>query len=105
MAGQDRANPIGTILSAAMLMRSSLGRTDVAEAIESAVSEAIDDGYRTGDLVMPGADDRRLRRVGTRAMTAAIGERVAAGAPGRRDGSIDDDAATMVAADTLLGLP
>ena len=38
IAGQDRANPIGTILSAAMLCRWSLGRPDAAEAIEAAVA-------------------------------------------------------------------
>ena len=104
IAGQDRANPIGTILSAAMLMQWSLGRPDVAEAIETAVSATIDDGYRTGDLIMPGGDDRGLRRVGTRAMTAAIVERVAAGPGAGGDGSAED-AAVMVAADTLLGMP
>ena len=53
IAGQDRANPIGTILSAAMLCRWSLGRPDVAEAIEAAVRGALDDGFRTHDLIAP----------------------------------------------------
>jgi 3-isopropylmalate dehydrogenase len=77
IAGKDLANPIGTILSAAMLLRLSLGRDDVATAIERAVSTALDDGYRTADLVAPGGDDTALTRVGTRAMTAAITDRVA----------------------------
>jgi 3-isopropylmalate dehydrogenase len=77
IAGQDLANPIGTILSAAMLLRWSLGRDDVAMAIERAVGTALDDGYRTADLVAPGADDTAVTRVGTRAMTAAIADRVA----------------------------
>ena len=49
LAGQDRANPIGTILSAAMLARWSLGRADVAVAIERAVGAALDGGWRTPD--------------------------------------------------------
>jgi 3-isopropylmalate dehydrogenase len=77
IAGQDRANPIGTVLSAAMLMRWSLGRTDVAEAIEHAVSKALDDGFRTADLVPIGAGARTVDVVGTKAMTRAIAERVA----------------------------
>ncbi len=78
IAGQDLANPIGTILSAAMLLRLSLGRDDVATAIERAVSTALDDGYRTADLVAPGdATVAAGTRVGTRAMTAAIADRVA----------------------------
>jgi 3-isopropylmalate dehydrogenase len=82
IAGQDRANPIGTILSAAMLMRWSLGREDVAEAIEAAVSTVLDDGFRTADLVSRGADAGSdsgagaLQPVGTLGMTAAIVERL-----------------------------
>ena len=71
IAGQDRANPIGTILSAAMLFEWSLGRPDVGGAIQSAVAGVLDDGYRTGDLG-PG------RRVGTRAMADAIADRIGA---------------------------
>ena len=54
IAGRDIANPIGTILSAAMLLRTSLGRADAAEAIEAAVGRALDDGWRTADLADPG---------------------------------------------------
>ena len=78
IAGQDKANPIGTVLSAAMLLRLSLGRDDAATAVEAAVSGALDAGFRTADLVPPGADEGAIRRVGTRGMTAAILERVAA---------------------------
>ncbi len=77
IAGQDKANPIGTVLSAAMLLRLSLGREDAAAAVEAAVSGALDDGYRTADLVPPGADEAAIHRVGTRAMTEAIVERIA----------------------------
>ncbi len=77
IAGQDKANPIGTILSGAMLLRHSLGREDAAGAIEAAVSAALDAGVRTGDLVPRGADEGGLRRVGTIGMTEAIVERIA----------------------------
>jgi 3-isopropylmalate dehydrogenase len=76
IAGQDRANPIGTILSAAMLCRWSLGRTDVAEAIEAAVSGALDDGFRTHDLIAP-AEGGHLTVGGGREMTRAVVDRIA----------------------------
>jgi len=50
IAGKGIANPTGTILSAAMLLRHSLGLEAEARAIEAAVSAAIDDGVHTGDL-------------------------------------------------------
>jgi len=77
IAGRDLANPIGTILSAAMLLRLSLGREDGASAVEAAVGAVLDDGLRTADLVPPGADRADLTRVGTRAMTEAIVARIA----------------------------
>ena len=54
IAGRDVANPIGTILSAAMLLRTSLRRPDVADAIEAAVTRTLADGPRTADLAGPG---------------------------------------------------
>jgi 3-isopropylmalate dehydrogenase len=78
IAGRDLANPIGTILSGAMLLRWSLGRGEAADALEAAVGQALDDGYRTADL-MP-ADGRTgdsLKRVGTVKMTDAIVDRIA----------------------------
>jgi 3-isopropylmalate dehydrogenase len=76
IAGRDLANPIGTIRSAAMLFRLSLGREDAASAIEAAMSRALDEGFRTADLVPPHGDETGLRRVGTNEMTAAIVERI-----------------------------
>ncbi len=76
IAGRDLANPIGTILSAAMLLRLSLGREDAAAAIEAGVSRTLDDGFRTADLLPPDGDVTGLQRVGTTAMTAAIVERI-----------------------------
>jgi 3-isopropylmalate dehydrogenase len=72
LADQDRANPIGTILSAAMLLRSSLGRADAADAIDAAVAGVLGDGLRTADVAAGGS------AVGTRAMADAIARRIAA---------------------------
>jgi len=73
IAGQDKANPIGTILSAAMLLRWSLGEAAAADAVEAAVGRALDDGYRTGDL----GGGPGTTAVGTVGMTRAIVDRIA----------------------------
>ena len=104
IAGRDLANPLGTILSAAMLLRWSLGLGSAAESVERAVEAAIADGYRTADLVPPDGDRSGLRVVGTREMATAVVDRLG-GRPGSVAQSGDDDIATMVAANTLLGLP
>jgi 3-isopropylmalate dehydrogenase len=78
IAGQDRANPIGTILSAAMLLRLSLGREDAASAIERAVTAAIDAGWRTGDLAPADDPDDGLVVVGTTAFATAVIEQLGA---------------------------
>ncbi len=54
IAGQSKANPIGMILSAAMMLRTSLGRDDAATAIEVAVSNVLAAGTRTGDIAGDG---------------------------------------------------
>jgi 3-isopropylmalate dehydrogenase len=54
IAGKGIANPLATILSAAMLLRHSLELDTEAEAIEKAVSSVLDAGHRTADLVSPG---------------------------------------------------
>ena len=54
IAGQDIANPLGTILSAAMMLRFSFDMAAEADAIEAAVSRVLDAGYRTGDIFSPG---------------------------------------------------
>ena len=82
IAGQDKANPLGTILSAAMLLRWSLGLGAAADDVEAAVAGAIDAGLRTADLLpaqpagQPGGDGDGLRIVGTREMTAAVLDRL-----------------------------
>lgn len=70
-AGKNTANPIATILSAAMLLRYSLGQSAEADAIERAVERTLDDGYRTNDITSPGTTV-----VGTREMGDLIAERI-----------------------------
>ena len=70
IAGQDLANPLATILSAAMMLRYTLNRPDLAERIEGAVSRVLDRGLRTRDIWSSGTTE-----VGTTAMgEAVIGE-------------------------------
>lgn len=54
IAGQDIANPIGTILSAAMMLRYSFDLKNEADAVENAVSKLLDEGYRTADIMNDG---------------------------------------------------
>lgn len=54
IAGQNKANPIATILSAAMMLRYSFDMNAEADAVENAVKQAIKDGYRTGDIMSDG---------------------------------------------------
>ncbi len=67
IAGQDKANPLATILSAAMLLRYSLNQSAAAEAIETAVSRVLDQGLRTADIHSEG-----MHKVGTREMGDAV---------------------------------
>lgn len=54
IAGMNIANPIGTVMSAAMLLRYSFNMMEEADAIEAAVNKALDDGYRTPDIYKDG---------------------------------------------------
>lgn len=67
IAGQNIANPLATILSAAMMLRFSLGREDLAEKIEKAVSSVLDQGLRTGDIWSEG-----MTKVSTSEMGDAV---------------------------------
>jgi 3-isopropylmalate dehydrogenase len=71
IAGQDRANPLAAILSAAMLCRYSLAAPALADAIERAVAEVVAAGHRTADLARPGE-----KTVGCRAMGALVRDRL-----------------------------
>jgi len=67
IAGQDKANPLATILSLAMMFRHTFARADVASRIELAVRAVLRRGLRTADIAAPGE-----QAVGTRAMGAAV---------------------------------
>ncbi|HZJ57123.1 MAG TPA: 3-isopropylmalate dehydrogenase [Clostridia bacterium] len=56
IAGQDKANPIATIMSVAMMLRYSFNMEEGALAIERAVSKVLDKGYRTGDIMEDGKE-------------------------------------------------
>ena len=63
IAGQDKANPLATILSAAMMLRLAFNAEAEADAVEVAVRKALQQGYRTGDIMEPG-----MKCIGTREM-------------------------------------
>ena len=67
IAGKGIANPLATILSAAMMLRYSLQQSDAADRIESAVSSVLESGLRTVDIASAG-----MRTVGTREMGDAV---------------------------------
>ena len=54
IAGQNKANPLATILSAAMMLRYSFGMSEEADAVEAAVDKVLEKGYRTGDIMSEG---------------------------------------------------
>lgn len=64
IAGKDLANPVGTILSAAMMLRFSFDMPKEADAIENAVSAYLDAGYRTADIMSEGMKQVGCRRCG-----------------------------------------
>ena len=70
IAGKNLANPLATILSAAMMLRYSLQEPDAATRIENAVSAVLEQGLRTADILPASAGD--LQPVGTREMADAV---------------------------------
>jgi len=74
IAGQGIANPCGTILSVALLLRHSLGLATEAAALERAVSDALADGVRTADIATEGT-----RALSTEQAGEAVLERLRAG--------------------------
>ncbi|WP_070000492.1 3-isopropylmalate dehydrogenase [Cellulosilyticum sp. I15G10I2] len=71
IAGQNKANPIATILSVAMMLRYSLGLEKEAVAVENAVMSVLDAGYRTGDIMSEG-----MKCIGTKEMGQLIADAV-----------------------------
>ena len=73
IAGKDIANPIGTILSAAMMLRYSFDMAEEADCIEQAVSAVLDAGYRTGDILPSDPEEAAAcQKVGCTRMGALI---------------------------------
>ena len=71
IAGMDTANPIATIISAAMMLEMSFGLSDEAKAINAAVDKVLDMGYRTTDIMSDG-----MKKVGCREMARLIAENI-----------------------------
>ena len=71
IAGKDVANPIATILSAAMMLRDSFSLTEECAAVENAVLQVLNEGWRTPDIMSEG-----MRKAGCREMTRLIAERI-----------------------------
>ncbi len=71
IAGQNRANPLATVLSCAMMLRLGLNMPAEADAVERAVHRVLADGFRTGDIMEPGKT-----LVGTREMGDLLAERI-----------------------------
>ena len=71
IAGKDLANPIATVLSAAMMLRYSFDMDKEADAIEAAVQQVLTEGYRTGDIYSEGC-----KKVGTIEMGDLIAARI-----------------------------
>lgn len=69
LAGQDKANPLGRILAAAMMLR-HIGAEKGAKSIETAVNAVLQDGFRTGDLISKADNPKKLLG------TAAMGDKV-----------------------------
>ncbi len=77
IAGKGIANPIATILSAAMMLRYSFDLDKEAQAIEDAVKQVLKEGYRTIDIMpQPGETTEGITQVGTAQMGDLIAERV-----------------------------
>jgi 3-isopropylmalate dehydrogenase len=74
IAGQDKANPLATILSLAMMFRHTFAREDIAARIEAAVRGVLSRGHRTADIALPGEQS-----IGTRAMGDAVVAALAGG--------------------------
>jgi 3-isopropylmalate dehydrogenase len=72
IAGKGIANPIGTIMSAAMLLRHSLGLDAEAVAIEKAVGRALDAGARTADIATPGSKPLSTSEMGDAVLAALV---------------------------------
>ncbi|QHV00021.1 3-isopropylmalate dehydrogenase [Synechocystis sp. CACIAM 05] len=64
IAGQDKANPLAQVLSAAMMLRYGLDQPGAADCLEDAVKKVLEQGYRTGDILSPGTQLVGCRQMG-----------------------------------------
>jgi 3-isopropylmalate dehydrogenase len=71
IAGQDKANPLATILSTALMLRLSFDQEAAAQAIEKAVDDVVASGYRTADISQP-----ECRLVGCKEMGRLVREKL-----------------------------
>ncbi len=71
IAGLDIANPVATVLSAAMMLRDSFGLTEECYAVERAVERVLEEGYRTADIMSDG-----MKQIGCREMARLIAENI-----------------------------
>lgn len=71
IAGQDKANPIATILSVAMMLRHTFDLEEEALVIEQAVGKVLDGGWRTGDIMSKG-----MHMIGTKEMGTLIAQEI-----------------------------
>jgi 3-isopropylmalate dehydrogenase len=69
IAGQDKANPLAQVLSAAMLLRYGLNQPAAADRLEQAVNQVLEQGYRTGDILSPGTQLVGCRQMGEQLLT------------------------------------
>lgn len=76
IAGQDKANPLATILSCAMMLRYDFDMGKEADAVEAAVNRVLDDGWRTGDIAGTGADWDKVKAEGKLVGTKQMGDLV-----------------------------
>jgi 3-isopropylmalate dehydrogenase len=83
IAGKDVANPLATILSAAMMLRFSLDHAQAADRIESAVKSVLEAGLRTADIWSEGTVRVGTREMGDAVVAAIAGKSIATTAPAR----------------------
>ena len=70
IAGQDKANPMAMVLSAAMMLRTGLKQPSAADALEQAVDQVLAKGFRTGDLMAEGCTPLGCRAMGEELLKA-----------------------------------
>ncbi|NJN72752.1 MAG: 3-isopropylmalate dehydrogenase [Limnothrix sp. RL_2_0] len=70
IAGEDKANPLAMVLSAAMMLRYSLDQPEAASKIEAAVQSVLDQGFRTGDIMSAGMELLGCKAIGEKLLAA-----------------------------------